>query len=72
MRWCRKTGCSRTAAASCEFNYATREIWITGLAIDPDPTCYDLCGDHAEHFVAPVGWTLHDQRGVQTADTLAS
>jgi hypothetical protein len=62
MRWCRKSGCSQVAGASCEFNYATREIWIMTLRLDPDPTCYDLCQDHAERFVAPVGWTLHDQR----------
>jgi hypothetical protein len=63
MRWCRKTGCSQVGAASCEFNYTSREIWITELRHDPDPTCYDLCEGHADRFVAPVAWTLHDTRG---------
>jgi len=62
MRWCRKSGCSQVGAASCEFNYTTREIWIAPLHHDPDPTCYDLCEDHAGRFVAPVGWTIHDLR----------
>lgn len=73
MRWCRKTGCSQVGAASCEFNYTTREIWITELNLDPDPTCYDLCEEHAERFVAPVGWVLHDTRATPgAADQVAS
>jgi uncharacterized protein DUF3499 len=72
VRWCRKTGCSQVAAASCEFNYTTREIWISELRHDPDPTCYDLCQEHAERFVAPIGWTLHDQRATpDPADQVA-
>lgn len=73
MRLCRKSGCSVAGAASCSFNYTTSEIWITKLRRDPEPTCYDLCEDHADRFVAPIGWTLHDQRGgAAAAGPLAS
>lgn len=66
MRWCRKTGCSRPAAASCSFNYPSSHVWITPLLVDPDPGSYDLCEDHASRLVAPVGWELEDLRSAAT------
>jgi hypothetical protein len=73
MRLCRKSGCSDPGAASCYFSYDSREIWITELRLDPEPTCYDLCEDHAHRFGAPIGWTLHDLRGAaESAGPLAS
>lgn len=62
MRWCKKTGCNREAAATCTFNYASRQVWITPLTYDPDPGTYDLCEQHSAKFTAPIGWDLHDLR----------
>lgn len=62
MRWCKKNGCSEHAVGTYAFNYEARQVWITDLVEDPNPACYDLCDDHAERFVAPVGWTLYDLR----------
>jgi hypothetical protein len=32
------------------------------LSVDPQPGSYDLCEDHADRLVAPLGWTLTDIR----------
>ncbi len=62
MRRCTKTACGREAAATCEFNYAERRVWIGPLSNEAYPSAYDLCGDHAATLRVPVGWELQDLR----------
>jgi hypothetical protein len=62
MRLCRKIGCSEEAASTCTFNYPERQVWIGPLLFEPEPGSYDLCEDHANRFVAPVGWMISDLR----------
>ncbi len=70
MRLCAKTGCAEEAVATCSFHYPMRQVWIAPLSADPQPGSYDLCEDHADRLVAPLGWTLSDIR-VAEADTSA-
>lgn len=75
MRICAKTGCSKEAVATCSFHYPMRQVWIAVLSSDPQPGSYDLCEDHADRLVAPLGWTLNDvryQQGSASARHLAS
>jgi hypothetical protein len=62
MRICKKTGCAVEAAATCSFHYPLQQLWISPLSVDPQPGSYDLCADHADRFVAPLGWSLTDLR----------
>jgi hypothetical protein len=53
-----------------------RQVWIAPLSVDPQPGSYDLCEDHADRLVAPLGWTLSDirieEQTVAEASELAS
>ena len=62
MRSCRKTACRWPAAASLSFRYATKEVWLLDLSVEPDPSLYDLCPHHADALTVPKGWTRVDQR----------
>jgi hypothetical protein len=62
MRHCAKSGCRAEAVATSSFNYPLKQIWIAHLTFDPEPGAIDLCEDHADRFVAPIGWTLNDLR----------
>ena len=62
MRLCAKTGCANDAVATCSFHYMLKQVWIGPLLSDPQPGSYDLCEDHADRLVAPLGWTLTDIR----------
>jgi hypothetical protein len=62
MRFCAKTGCAHEAVATCSFHYPLKQVWIAPLSVDPQPGSYDLCEDHADRIVAPLGWTLTDIR----------
>ena len=62
MRLCAKTGCADEAVATCSFHYPMRQVWIAVLSSDPQPGSYDLCEEHADRLVAPLGWTLSDVR----------
>jgi hypothetical protein len=70
MRLCRKTVCSSPAAATCSFHYPLKQVWIAPLTEDPQPGSYDLCSDHADRLVAPLGWDLTDIRE-RTSDASA-
>jgi hypothetical protein len=74
VRICKKSGCGTEGAATCTFHYLLQQVWISPLAADPQPGSYDLCVDHADRFVAPLGWSLTDLRRDQrsAASGLAS
>jgi len=67
MRSCRKTACRWPAAASLSFRYATKEVWLLDLSVEPDPSLYDLCPHHADALTVPNGWTSVDQRSSRSA-----
>lgn len=62
MRTCIKTGCRWPAAATLSYRHSSREVWLLDLSESAQPSEYDLCPHHADHFVVPVGWTLLDDR----------
>ncbi len=70
VRICKKTGCGEEAAATCTFHYPLQQVWISPLALEPQPGAYDLCIEHADRMVAPLGWTLtdlrHDRRSAES------
>jgi hypothetical protein len=70
MWLCTKTACTGEAVASCAFSYAERMVWIAPLRSDPDPSFYDLCGEHAETLRVPRGWSLDDTRPKASQPTL--
>jgi len=72
MRYCDKVGCARQAASTCSFHYTHRQVWIAPLTFDPQPGSYDLCEEHADRFVAPVGWSLSDLRSQSPSAASAS
>lgn len=61
-RSCRRTGCTRPAAASLSFRYATRQVWVGELGSGGDLSRYDLCEAHAQSLTVPRGWDRVDQR----------
>ena len=69
MRICKKSSCSREGAATCSFHYPLQQVWISPLSDDPQPGSYDLCAEHADNFVAPLGWTLTDLRRPRGVDS---
>jgi hypothetical protein len=62
VRICKKTGCGVDAAATCTFHYPLSQVWISPLVPEVQPGAVDLCLDHADRMVAPLGWTLTDLR----------
>jgi len=61
-RTCAKPGCTSTAAATLTYHYGNRTVWLENLAAESHPMQYDLCGEHADHLRAPMGWTVEDRR----------
>lgn len=43
------------------YGYRARTAWLDDL-VDDAAGGYDLCGDHADGFGVPVGWTRTDRR----------
>lgn len=62
MRTCHRTGCRWPAAASLSFRYGTRQVWLLDLAVESDPSLYDLCPHHADALTVPRGWEHVDER----------
>jgi len=57
-----KPRCGQPAGATCTFHYPLSQVWISHLVVDAQPGALDLCVDHADRLVAPLGWTLTDLR----------
>jgi hypothetical protein len=63
-RICARPSCSEHAAATLSYSYADRTVWIEPVSPENDPMTHDLCADHAERLVLPLGWTRRDIRAV--------
>ena len=55
--------CAEPAGIVMSFAYPEATVWLDALtgAVEPG-SAYPMCGDHAEAFTPPVGWTLVDRR----------
>ena len=55
--------CASPAGIVMSFVYLDAIVWLDDLSTQVDPgSAYPMCGDHAESFTPPVGWTLVDRR----------
>jgi hypothetical protein len=63
-RICARPSCSEHATATLSYSYADRTVWIEPVSPENDPMTHDLCADHAERLVLPLGWTRRDIRAV--------
>jgi uncharacterized protein DUF3499 len=63
VRACSKNRCSQPASATVEIRYGPREVVLFDLPGEHDPNHLELCHEHADRLVPPIGWALHDVRG---------
>jgi hypothetical protein len=63
-RICARPSCCEHATATLSYSYSDRTVWIEPVTPENDPMTHDLCADHAEHLVLPLGWTRRDIRAV--------
>jgi hypothetical protein len=61
-RHCVRPGCGAIAEATLTYHYASRTAWLDELDGQPDPSSYELCGQHADRFTVPLGWNREDRR----------
>jgi hypothetical protein len=62
-RLCARPDCGALATATLHYQYANRTVWLDDLAVEAEPSGYDLCPRHADRLKVPVGWTTQDRRG---------
>jgi hypothetical protein len=70
MRWtagrrCARPDCGGETVAALAYDYASSTVWLLD-PLDPDPSRYDLCAQHADGLRVPSGWTLLDRRTAAT------
>jgi len=61
-RHCARPLCSEPSCATLTYEYRAQTVWIDLLAVDREPSAYDLCGRHADRVRVPRGWQLVDRR----------
>jgi Protein of unknown function (DUF3499) len=64
MRTCAKMRCFSRPSATVVLRYQSREVHVLDLTGEPDPNQLDLCGEHIDRLVPPIGWTVRDGRAV--------
>ena len=64
MRECAKMRCAAPAAAGVTVRYADREVLVQELRPERDPSVLDLCSEHVDNLVPPLGWSVEDIRSV--------
>jgi hypothetical protein len=64
MRTCAKMRCGSAPSATVVLRYQSREVHVLDLTGEPDPSQLDLCADHVDRLVPPLGWTVRDARSV--------
>ncbi len=62
MRSCSKSTCSQPAVATLALRYERRQVAMVDLLPERDPNHLELCAEHADRLVPPIGWTVHDER----------
>jgi hypothetical protein len=60
-RLCGRPGCGEPATASFTFNSGARAVWLDHIG-RIDATAGYICHRHADTFLPPRGWELHDRR----------
>lgn len=58
QRLCSKSSCATPASATLTFVYVDSQAVIGPLAQAKEPHSYDLCAQHSEGLVVPVGWHI--------------
>ena len=71
MRRCAKTRCERTPSATASLLYGAREVCLVDLIREPDPRFVDLCDEHIDRLIPPIGWVVRDDRTPRAADASA-
>lgn len=61
MRLCGRPGCSEPATASFTFSSDARAVWLDHVG-RINATAGYICHRHADAFLPPRGWELHDRR----------
>jgi len=61
MRLCGRPGCNEPATASFTFNSDARAVWLDHVGRLHATAGY-ICHRHADAFMPPRGWELHDRR----------
>jgi hypothetical protein len=62
MRTCSKSHCSQPAVATIALRYERRQVAMVDLLPERDPNHMELCADHADKLVPPIGWVVQDER----------
>jgi hypothetical protein len=68
MRRCAKTRCERSPSATASLLYGAREVCLVDLIREPDPRFVDLCDEHIDRLIPPIGWVVRDDRTHGPAD----
>jgi uncharacterized protein DUF3499 len=53
--------CGSEAVATISLRYADRDVVVTALVSEPDPSLLELCREHVDRMTLPVGWTRRDE-----------
>jgi hypothetical protein len=54
--------CGHEPVVTVSLRYAERTVLIEELRSERDPNLLDLCREHADRLMAPVGWAIRDRR----------
>jgi len=61
MKLCGRPGCNEPATASFTFSSDARAVWLDHIGRLHATAGY-VCHRHADSFMPPRGWELHDRR----------
>ena len=67
MRTCAKLRCRTPASVTAALRYGDREVLVGDLSPVGDPNLVELCLEHAERMIPPIGWRIVWQRVRQPA-----
>ncbi len=62
MRTCAKMRCGAEPVATISLRYQEREVVVSVLAPQRDPSILELCREHAAMMTPPLGWVIRDER----------
>jgi Protein of unknown function (DUF3499) len=62
MRVCAKMRCGAEPVAAISLRYQAREVVVSVLASERDPSVLELCREHTAKMTPPVGWVVLDER----------
>jgi hypothetical protein len=62
MRTCAKMRCGAEPVVSISLRYQEREVVLSNLAPQRDPSILELCREHTARMTPPIGWVVRDER----------